>query len=478
MDLLSVSVTEMVEAIRNRNLSPRDLVEAHIQRMESVNPKLNALVAPRFEVARREADAASARIAAEGTADLPPLFGIPFTVKEFFRSEGLAWTGGVKRYTGRISDQDATIVRRLRAAGAILLGATNAPEGGLWMETYNSVYGRTHNPWDLRRTCGGSSGGEGALVASGASPLGIGSDVGGSIRIPAAFCGVVGHKPTGGRVPGTGHFPDGVGEVGKFMGFGPLVRRVRDVPLVLDLLSGPDGQDPECRPMDRVGDAWRGDLRGMRVIPIVGNDRTRVRPVMQEAVRSAARALESRGAVVEEHHFPLLKKAGDIWSAMLAEVTVHNYDHLLIGERMSLRREIPRFAAGKGNHSFAGLVMVGLERLLHVLPERFLKPLADQGRELQAQMEAAMGDNGVILFPPYSQPAPYHRQPWLHPFDFECTAIFNVMQFPVTVVPTGFSDKLLPVSVQVVASRRNDARTIQAAQVIEEELGGWKRAEP
>jgi fatty acid amide hydrolase 2 len=144
---------------------------------------------------------------------------------------------------------------------------------------------------------------------------------------------------------------------------------------------------------------------------------------------------------------------------------------------MSLRREIPRFATGRGNHSFAGMVMVGLERLLHLLPERFVKSLADQGRALQAELEAALGNDGVLLFPPYSQPAPFHRQPWFHPFDFECTAIFNVLQFPVTVVPTGFSENHLPVSVQVIAKRRMDALTVKAAQAIEEELGGWKRAE-
>ncbi len=282
MDLLATPVTRLVEAIRLKKLSPLELTEAHIARMEQVNPHINALAVRRFEKARAEA-----REATENPpATLPPLHGIPFTVKEFYGIEGMPWSGGVRRFKDRLATRDSTVVSRMRKAGGILLGSSNAPEGGLWMETYNDVYGRTSNPWDSRRTCGGSSGGEGALVGSGASPIGLGSDIGGSIRIPAAFCGAFGHKPTPGRVPGTGHFPDNPGEAGKYMGFGPIGRSARDLALILDVISGPDGQDPFGKEMEKIGEGRR-DLKGLRVIALESNGRMRVDPEVREAVRRA-----------------------------------------------------------------------------------------------------------------------------------------------------------------------------------------------
>ena len=201
---------------------------------------------------------------------LPPLLGVPCTIKEFLKTSGMPHTGGLAWMADGVADTDATVTARIKAAGAIILGVTNIPEGGLWMETYNSIYGRTRNPWDLRRTSGGSSGGEAALISTGASPFGIGSDVGGSIRIPAAFCGTVGHKPSGGLVPNTGHFPADVPDgAGGYLCTGPMTRTVDDAWLVLKVLAGPDGQDPACRPM-ALGDPAAVDISKLRVLPMYG----------------------------------------------------------------------------------------------------------------------------------------------------------------------------------------------------------------
>ena len=191
--------------MRAGTVTPTDLVQAHIDRVQQVNPLLNAMVADRFDTALAEARHAEARLAAsreEGGSNLPPFLGVPCTIKEFFSVQGLPKTGGMLAHKGRISDHDAPTVARLRQAGFIVLGVTNAPEGGLWMETTNLVYGRTNNPWDLRRTSGGSSGGEGALVAAGACPVGLGSDIGGSIRIPRP---VRLRRPQAQRRPGAQH---------------------------------------------------------------------------------------------------------------------------------------------------------------------------------------------------------------------------------------------------------------------------------
>jgi len=477
MDLLDASMSELAAQIRGKSLSPSELVDAHIQRIEQVNPKINAIAVSRFEAARQEARAADAHLMQTDQADLPPLFGIPFTVKEFYKIEGLPWTGCVKGYAGRLATQDATLVQRLRAAGAILLGSSNAPEGGLWMETYNMLYGRTNNPWDTRRTCGGSSGGEGALVAAGASVFGMGSDVGGSIRIPAAFCGVAGHKPTAQRVPGTGHFPDGTGDAAKYLAFGPLARRVSDLPLLLSTIEGPDGEDSYCMTMPGLGKHHQ-DLRGLRVIPLESNGRTWVTSVMRKAVRDSAKALQARGAIIEERSFPSMARAADIWSAMLTDASAHGYDTLLTGgQKIAVFEQFMKLIIGRADHTFAALVMVALERVLALpIPLLDLKALIAEGQKLRAELDAALGQDGVLLHPPYSRPAPFHRMPWLTPFDFACTAIFNVMQLPVSVVPTGFDPRGLPVAVQVVAGHGLDGLALRAAQGIEDEFGGWRRA--
>ena len=197
------SAKTIAQAIRDKEVSAVEVVEAHLQRIDEVNPKLNAVVhlaADRALSEAREADAATARGESKG-----PLHGVPMTVKDSHDAEGLVSTGGTKGRENFVPDRDATTVARMRAAGAIVLGKTNTPELTLAFETDNLIYGRTNNPYGLDRTPGGSSGGAGAIIASGGSPLDLGTDTGGSVRVPAGFCGIAGLKPTSGRVPRTGH---------------------------------------------------------------------------------------------------------------------------------------------------------------------------------------------------------------------------------------------------------------------------------
>lgn len=475
-ELLLAGARDLARRIRNGEVTPRDLVDLHIQRIEAVNPSLNALVADRFEAARRDADTATEMLAQRTKAkDLPPLFGVPCTIKEFFAFQGMPWTGGIPRRRDHRANTDSTVVRRLKAAGAIVLGASNVPEGGLWLETHNLIYGRTNNPWNPSRTPGGSSGGEGALVASGASPFGIGSDIGGSIRIPAAFCGVPGHKPSGRLVPNTGHFPPALGEAGAFLCAGPLARRVEDLEVVLRSLAGPDGEDPVCRAMTLKATA-DVDLSRLVVIPIETNGHSRMQPVMRRAIRAATSALEDRGAKVERRGFKLLRKSFEIWSSMLSASTDSHYASVLGGGHpISIWRELLALPFGRAHHSYPALVMAALDELTSGM-EQQRKTYCAAGRRLQAQLESALGPNGVILHPPYTRPAPRHNEPWLHPMAPACTAIFNVMEFPATHVPVGRDRHGLPVGVQVVAARGHDHLTLAAAGAIEAAYGGWRPA--
>ncbi|MFW5740001.1 MAG: amidase, partial [Myxococcota bacterium] len=237
--LLTLSATRLARMIRTRAVSSREVVDAHIRHVEAVNPALNAMVADRFEQAREEARAADERVAREDPSELPPLFGVPCSIKEAFALEGMPNTAGLVSRVGSRATTDATAVRRLRAAGAIPLGVTNVSELCMWMESDNRVYGRTRNPYDLGCTAGGSSGGEGAIIAAGGTPFGLGSDVGGSIRMPAFFNGIFGHKPTGGLIPNTGQFPIAHNEARRYLTTGPLCRRAEDLYPLVQILAGP-----------------------------------------------------------------------------------------------------------------------------------------------------------------------------------------------------------------------------------------------
>ncbi|SHW91140.1 amidase [Mycobacteroides abscessus subsp. abscessus] len=230
--------TALAALIASRQVSSREVVQAHLDRIAEVNPKINAIVTLLADEALRGADAADAALA--GGRDVGPLHGVPVTVKDALDTAGIPTQRGSKIFAGFIPDDDATAVKRIKAAGGILLAKTNAPEFSAWTETDNAVTGRTNNPWNLERTPGGSSGGESAAVASGMSPMGIGSDLAISLRGPAAFTGVAALKATHGRIPFTGHFAP---MASAWWHVGPMARTVRDVALGYSILSGPDGFD-------------------------------------------------------------------------------------------------------------------------------------------------------------------------------------------------------------------------------------------
>ena len=243
LSLLSLSATKQAALIRSRELSSVELIEAHLSHISDVNPAINAVV----ELLRgrsldqaRAADDALAQGRSSG-----PLHGVPFSVKDSIEVEGTRCTAGtVGRAAAPLSTADATLVARLRQAGAIPVAKTNLPDLLFAFESDNLLFGRTNNPYDLTRTPGGSSGGEAALIAARGSPMGLGSDCAGSVRLPAAFCGIAGLKPTSGRLPRTGHFPPSGGWIEALWQIGPMARRIEDLVLMLEVLAGADGEDP------------------------------------------------------------------------------------------------------------------------------------------------------------------------------------------------------------------------------------------
>ena len=482
--LIEQPLTELVARLRRGELTARALVEAHIAQTQAVNPTLNAVIIERFAAAREEAQAADAQLkSAADRETLPPLLGVPCTVKEFFAVAGQPQTGGMLAYRDRRPSEDATAVARLRQAGAIILGLTNAPEGGMWMETWNKLYGRTQNPWNPAHTCGGSSGGEGAIVGAGGAVFGLGSDIGGSVRIPAAFCGTVGHKPSGGLISMFGHFPENLPGT-NYLCAGPLCRRVGDVLPILRVLAGPDGRDPDCTlPASTLGDPGRVQLERVRILPVPQPPGIPTAAVTQAGIRAAASALARRGADVLSEDLGVLgeslsdlRLAFLLWSDALTGSAEVTYEEIVSdGAGVALGRQFYRLLRGESDYIFPSLMVIFGDRLARRL-SRLLKGggYAERLRRLKSRLDDLLGDDGVLIYPTYSRPAPRHYRPLLTPHHAACTAIFNALGYPATVVPLGLTTAGLPLSVQIVGRHGQDHLTLAVAGAIESEFGGWQ----
>src|SRR5882757_7325698 len=308
--ITSASAGELAEAIRSKRLSSKIVVEAHLDRIAQVNPKLNAIVQLTADSARKEADEADAAIARGEIKG--PLHGVPITIKDTLETIGVICTGGTKGRANFIPKADATAVARLRAAGGIILGKTNVPELAGAIETDNLVYGRTNNPYDLARTPGGSSGGEAAIVAAGGSPLGLGTDAGGSIRVPAHFCGLAAIKPTSGRVPRTGQFPLPLGARNAVFHVSLLARKVEDLALALPIISGPDYRDSTIVVMP-LGDPNGVVLAGLKLAFFEDDGAATPTKEIAAAVRDCAKAFTDAGVKVEEKRTPDAEKAATVY---------------------------------------------------------------------------------------------------------------------------------------------------------------------
>jgi fatty acid amide hydrolase 2 len=472
--LLLLSATEIARRIRARELGVHDVVLAHARRIQRVDPALHAVVQDRFALALAEAHRADGDLDSRSPSapDLPPLFGVPCTIKEAFALEGMPNTGGLVARKGRLAREDATAVKRLRAAGAIPLAVTNLSELCMWMESANRVYGRTNNAYDPERTAGGSSGGEGAIVGAGGSPFGLGSDVGGSIRMPAFFNGVFGHKPSGGLVPNSGQFPCAENDALRYLTTGPLCRRAEDLMPLLRVLAGPDGIDARCEAVS-LGDPRAVKLEGLRVVVIRSNGIARVDPAIEDAIERAAGALAGKGARVVEARLDKLGRSLEMWSAMLNAAGGESFAELMgEGTAVSAGLELARWLVGRSVHTLPAIVLALLENVPRLVP-RYAEKMVAQTLELRHDVESLVEPGGVMLFPPFPKLAPKHNRPLFAPLDFAYTAVFNVLQNPVTQVPLGLDPAGLPLGVQVVGVHGADHVPIAVARALEEIFGGW-----
>ena len=432
-----------------------EIVTAVLERIEAVNPRLNAVVQRVDGVldAARQADTALAEGRSAG-----PLHGLPFTIKDSYDTAGTVTTAGTVGWRDRVPDRDATVVARLRAAGAILVGKTNTPEFTWSDETDNDVYGRTSNPYDLARTPGGSSGGSAAIVAAGASPFDVGSDTGDSIRQPAHVCGVAGIKPTTGRVPRTGHWPDFRGLFQAFTQLGPIARRVEDLELVLPIICGPDGTDPFVYPVP-LRDPAAVRVADLRVAMFTDNGVRTPTPETVDAVRAAAAALAGTGAPVDERRPPGLDEAAAAWESMIAAD-----GHAWLGRLISAAG-----TPGHGSYDARGWVQFD-----EGLSGAELTAMVERADTVRSRMLGWMADVDVIVCPAMPQPAILHGESTDPAFGDTYSDVHNLTGFPAVVVRGGTAPGGLPIGVQLVAGPWREDVALAAARVVEAASGGWQ----
>jgi fatty acid amide hydrolase 2 len=466
------SAVDLAAAIREGDLTAREVVDAHIALIERRNPAVNAIVATRFDEARAEADAVDERVAADSADELGPLAGVPCTIKESFAVAGMPNSSGTLARKEVIAEHPATAVARLQAAGAIVLGVTNTSELTMWIESENRVWGLTNNAYDLSRTAGGSSGGEGAAVGSGFAPIGLGSDIGGSIRLPAFFNGVFGHKPTGGLVPHTGHFPAPNERGAAMLGCGPLARSAQDLMPFLRAVAGPDGLATDVRDVE-LGDPADVSIEGLRVV--ISDDVTMV-PVsleLRNARIAAAKALKEAGADVHRVSLPSVKTVIQPYlNAMRQSGGLREILAAEDAEMPGLGRLMADAVRGRSRYTTPLLMTLASENLARFMPERLERRALAAERDLAEQVAEAIGD-GVLLHPPFARVAPRHRRTVGRPWMLAPTAVFNLLGLPVTEVPLGLNDAGIPLGVQVAAGRDRDHVAIAAALELERAFGGW-----
>ena len=458
MELIFASASEQAKAIREKQISSEELTQACLERIAEVNPKLNAVVqlpAATALAQAREADRALARGEPKG-----PLHGVPFTLKDAIETEGVICTGGTLGRAAYVPNEDATVVKRLRAAGGILLGKTNCPEFGWAWESDNLIYGRTNNPYDRSLSPGGSSGGESAIIAAGGSSFGLGSDAGGSLRFPAHCTGIAAIKPTSGRVSRTGHFPGPGGMLDALWQIGPLARSVEDLNTILPIIAGVDWRDPAIVPMT-LGDANKVNLKALRVAFHTDNGiETPTRETI-EAVGNAAKALEASVSGVQEARPPGIEQTYEIYLGLFTADGGAGLEELL------------EMAGTKKAHPLLQRALE-LQRSHAKSIAAFIK-LLGQWDEFRRSLLSFMEQFDVIMCPVCSFTGMAHGSTYDRLPAFSYTMTYNLMGWPAAVVRGGSSREGLPIGVQVVARPWREDVALAVAALIEKALGGYQR---
>ncbi|XP_062849426.1 fatty-acid amide hydrolase 2-B [Trichomycterus rosablanca] len=475
--LLLISAVQLAKKIRQRQVSSVQVVQAYIDRIQEVNPLINAVVKDRFSAALSEAAQVDRLIEEEkgnedALAERLPLLGVPLSVKESFYLQGMPCSTGVISRAQFLASTDAPTVALLKRAGAIPIGVTNTSELCMWLESSNHLYGITNNPYDTSRICGGSSGGEGSILGSGASVIGIGSDIGGSIRIPCFFNGIFGHKGTPGIVSNERQHPPYSGRHEEYVSTGPMCRYAEDLIPMLNIMAGANAH--------KLLLSSEVDLKKLRYFTIEDDGGSLLTsPVDSQLVKAQRKVVQQLeadlGVKVKEISFSQLRYSYQIWLSGMAlpdreGKPPHAFSDLMAdgGPRVWPMWELIKCIFGKSDHT---LPAIGLALVEKSTPSQFF---LEQKEALQQDLDKVLGTDGVLLYPSHPHLAPKHHQTVITPFNFSYTGIFNMLGLPVTQCPLGLSKEGLPLGVQVVGGKLQDRLTLAVALYLEKAFGGWR----
>ncbi|KAM9827553.1 fatty-acid amide hydrolase 2-B [Neosynchiropus ocellatus] len=478
--LLTQSATRLAGRIRQREVSSAEVVQAYIDRILEVNPLVNAVIKDRFALALQEA-AQVDKLVEEETGgedvleDRLPLLGVPLSVKMSYSLQGMPHTTGAMSRRDVVATVDSPPVAQLKRAGAIPLGVTNTSELCMWSESHNHLHGITCNPYDLERTPGGSSGGEGSIIAAAGAVVGVGSDIGGSIRIPSFFNGIFGHKTTPGVVSNDNQYPNCSGRHDEYQSSGPMCRYAEDLLPMLQIMAGPKA--------DLLSLNEKVDLKKLRFFTITHDGGSPlISPVSRELIdiqRKVVERLEADlGVNVQEVYFPELKYSFQIWDAFMALPDDNGKPPTpfaeLLGEPGRPARplwELLKWMVGKSDHTMAAIGLALVEMTHVTKPPAFL---IQQKEKLQKDVEELLGLDGVFFYPTHPRVAPKHHHNLFRPLDFAYTGIINILGLPATQCPLGLNEEGLPMGVQVVTGKMQDRLSIAVALYLEKAFGGWR----
>lgn len=472
--LLLSSATSLAAKIRKKKLKSVDLVNVYISRIQEINPIINAAVSFRFEKALEEAQEIDELIASDYKTEEEmeretPFLGVPMSIKELIAVEGMPFTAGLVSRKNIKSPISAQTVQLMKAAGAIPLVTTNISELGMWYESYNRVYGRTSNPYDTSRSPGGSSGGEGALLGAAGSVIGIGSDIGGSIRMPALFNGVFGHKPSPEVISNYGSYPpSGEREFVPCLSLGPLCRYATDLIPMIKIMAGKN--------VSLLHLELPVKMKELKVYYIedVGNHVmfTKTEPDMLHALHKVLNHFSNAYKIVPKKlELPTLRYMYLMWASSISSCKAPTFSDELAERKGTIhfKLEFLQWLFGQSRFTFPAIVLGITEKAVIEGSDHYLKMLEDLRRELLK----ILGDDGVFLLPTHPTAAPHHNESLFKPFNFSYTAIFNVLGFPATHCPLGLGNENLPIGVQVVAAPYKDRFTLAVAVELEKAFGGW-----
>ncbi|XP_033227139.1 fatty-acid amide hydrolase 2-A isoform X2 [Belonocnema kinseyi] len=473
------SATALATKIRNKQLTSEKVVQSYIDRIKEVQPILNPVIENRFEDALKDArkcdeflkspEAPSVEILAKEK----PFFGVPFTTKDCVGIKNMKQTAGLVSRKDIISEKDADVVKLMKKAGAIPLATTNVSELAMWWESSNYLYGTSRNPYNSRHIVGGSSGGEGCLQGSAGSPCGLGSDIGGSIRMPCFFNGIFGHKPSKGIVSNEGQYPSAHNEAqNQLLGIGPMCRYAQDMTPILEVIADGNAEKLNLRSkvdISKLKFYYMEDDGGQYLVSPVDRE-------IKESLRKVVHYLEKAHNIkATKLQIRRMKKSLAYWLANMACEEGHDFSYELSNRngQINVWLELVKWTLFMSNHTLIALLTAAFERFQIKIGTEEQTKLVQESRELYQEFRDFLGEDGIFLYPTHPTAAPLHHEPFIKPFNFSYTAIINVLGLPATACPLGLNKQGLPIGLQIVGGLYQDRLTLAVAEELERGFGGW-----